>query len=177
LVKPTYGFAVYKVKAESLKKALTYGSVENGEYTSSGKNDLSELEIENTPLFTDLDIEKYNWKTNTIVFNADFLKEHVLSKDELEALIKNKELAEEGLLGISVYGGSKLLGCSDSDAVVVTVGIDRIYSSGFVLAATSSRWPPEITIGDCDINSVRIKSTAELKNLIEDKRIYDFFTK
>ncbi|HEY5584607.1 MAG TPA: hypothetical protein VIK78_08950 [Ruminiclostridium sp.] len=173
----TYGFAIYKVKAESVRKALTYGSVKNGEYISGGKKYLSELEIEDTPLFTDRDIEKYNFKTNTIVFNAEFLKKHALAKDELEALIKSKELAKNGVLRLSLYGGSKLLGCSDSEAVVVTVGEDRIYSSGFVLAACWSRLPPEITIGDSDLNSITISSQTDLKYLIQDKRIHDFFKK
>ena len=51
---------------------------------------LSELEIENTPLFTDLDIEKYDWKTNTIIFNADFIKKHALSKEDIQHLTEKK---------------------------------------------------------------------------------------
>ncbi|MHB8064701.1 MAG: hypothetical protein ACYDG2_19075 [Ruminiclostridium sp.] len=192
-----YGFAVYKVKSESIKKALSYGSEKNVEYSSGEKIDLASIEIEGTPIFTDLDIKKYDWISNTIVFNTDFLENHPLLKEDMKiiggpekSVDDNKssgnsyKLTEDELrniersIGTGVYnieGGSKLLGCSSTDAVIIVVGDDRIYSSGFVLPALLSSSPAKIFIEDSEINSIKIRSKTELNNVIQDKRIYAFF--
>lgn len=143
---PKYGFAIYKVK------------------------------YERTPLITERDIKKYIWKSNIIVFNDDFLKEHVLSKEEIK-LVTEKNKSIESDISLSFYGGSKHLKCSDAEDVLVVVGEDRIYTSGFALPAWSSRWSPQIYIEDYDLTSIRIRSPKDLESLIQDKRIYEFFKK
>lgn len=173
---PTYGYAVYKVKADSVKKALSYGVIEDGFYKANKNIDLSEIKLENTPIFSDLDIESYDWKTNTIVFNTQFIKENVSSQNYTKYISEKQKLKIDGL-SLSFYGGSPLLNCTPTDAVVITVGAERIYSSGFILPAWSSQSPPEICIHDTDTNSISIRAFADFESMIKDKRIYDFFKK
>lgn len=172
----SYGFAVFKVTGESTKNALAYGFGENTKYGGYKKVNLYDIKIENVPLLTDADIEYYDWQTQTIKLNTEFLKANPLSKDD-EKLVEEKKSNKGEGISANFYGGSKLLKCSDMDAVLIVLGDERIYAAGFALPAWSSRLFPEIYIEDSDLNSVKIKASDELSKIVQDKRIHDFFKK
>lgn len=170
------GFAVYMVKDNSVKRALLYGFGESGKYSDYKKIDLNGLEIESIPLFTDKDIESYNWKKQTITFNTRFLDSNPLSQEDIKMINEKKDNTAGGI-SVNFYGGSKLLKCSDMDAVLIIASDSRIYASGFALPAWSSRMPPEICIEDSGLNSIKIKISDGLESIVKDKHIYNLFKK
>ncbi|MFD3158783.1 hypothetical protein ACFIJ5_18390 (plasmid) [Haloimpatiens sp. FM7330] len=158
------GFAIYFVKAESKKGALSYGRNEqDGKYV---KTDLSmdSLDIEDQPLLEEKDIKKYNWNTHEIQLTDDYLKNHksIIQKDD--------ELTE---------GGSNLLHTKELDAVVIMVNDKRIYCAGFPISPRKSCFPPEYMIKDVSKDTIAIVKNSNKfeKDLRQKNKIYNALKK
>ena len=161
--KGTPKFEVYLVKEESKEGALSYGRNETtGEYLKS-KLALKDLKLEENPIFTDKDIEKYYWRTHTIEFTMEYLKNHSIQT-------KKEEEYEEL--------GSKLLGLEEFDAVVIVCNGQRIYCAGVLFSMRWSCFPPEIMIKDINEKSVIItKNDDNTKDARENLDIYESLKK
>lgn len=151
-------FEVYLVKEESKEGALSYGRNEcTGEYVES-KLALKDLTLEENPILTDKDIEKYYWRTHTIELTKEYLKNHRIEtkKEEYEDL------------------GSKLLGLEEFDAVVIVCNGQRMYCAGVPFSIRWSWFPPEITIKDVNEKSIIItKNGNNTKDARENLDIYE----
>jgi hypothetical protein len=152
-------FEVYLVKEESKEGAISYGRNEyTGEYVKS-KLALKDLTLEENPIFTDKDIEKYYWRTHTIELTKEYLKNH-----SIEA---KKEEEYEQL-------GSKLLGLEEFDAVVIVCNGQRMYCAGVPFSMRWSCFPPEIAIKDINEKSIIItKNGNNTKDTRENLDIYE----
>jgi hypothetical protein len=151
-------FEVYLVKEESEKGALSYGRNEyTGEYVKA-ELALKDLTLEENPIFTDKDIEKYYWRTHTIELTKEYLKNHSIET-------KKEENYEEL--------GSKLLGLEEFDAVVIVCNGQRIYCAGVPFSMRWSWFPPEIVIKDINEKSIIItKNGNNKRDVRENKDIY-----
>jgi len=151
-------FEVYLVEEESKEGALSYGRNEyTGEYLKS-KVSLKDLVLEETPIFTDKDIEKYYWRTHTIELTKEYLRNYTI-ETKIEA--DYEEL------------GSKLLGLEEFDAVVIICNGQRIYSAGVPFSMRWSCFPPEVMISDINEKSVIITKNGD--NINDARKNLDIY--
>jgi len=150
-------FAIYFVKEEEKKNVLSYGKDENtGEYIKPSSK-ITEVSLEDIPIVTEKDIEKYYWYSHEIQFKDEYLKKHMQNK--------NTEYT----------GKSNLLGAGCHDVVIIVVNGIRIYSAGFSPLEHHSHFPPEIMFSDTSKDTIGIINNGNDTNdkLIDDKRIYN----
>lgn len=149
-------FAIYFVKEEEKKNVLSYGKDENTEEYIKPSSKITEVSLEDLPVVTERDIEKYYWSSDEIQFKDEYLKKHMQNKDA------------------EYIGKSNLLGAEWDDVVIVVVNGNRIYSAGFSPLEHHSHFPPEIMFADTSRNTIGIINNGNDTNnkLIGDKRIY-----
>lgn len=149
-------FAIYFVKEEEKKNVLSYGRDENtGEYIKPSSK-ITEVSLEDLPVVTERDIEKYYWSSHEIQFKDEYLKKHMQNKN------------------IEYTGKSNLLGGECHDVVIIVVNGNRIYSAGFSPLEHHSHFPPEVMFSDTSKNAIGVINNGNDTNdkLIGDKRIY-----
>ncbi|MCB2322816.1 hypothetical protein LGL55_18360 [Clostridium tagluense] len=151
-------FAIYFVKEESKKDALSYGRDINDKYIRANAS-IDSLSIEDTPILTEKDIKKYDWNTHEIKFTDEYFKNH------------KPQLKEKDLLAQT---GSNQLCAKEFDAVLIMANGKRIYCAGFPISPMKSCFPPEFMISDLSKNSITITKNSNKmeQDLRENKIIY-----
>lgn len=148
-------FAIYKVTEDTKQYADSFGSFDGKKYINGEKIDLGKIKYEETPIVTDKDIKKYNWKTHTIEFTQDYLK--------------NVNKKEENLFS----GGCQLFNAKEFDIFVVVVNGKKIYTGGYPLSPIRSQGRPEIVIEDNSEGSIIVKNIRTADDMRSSKEIYD----
>lgn len=118
--------------------------------------------ISEKPLFTDSDIQTYDWKTHSIIFKKDFL-------NKLEA---NKNSNDTN----TYIGGSKLLNTNSMDKFIIYVNKEPIYEGFYMQSVLSSFYPVGATMVDLEDGIQITFNDIEGRNVIDkraDERIYN----
>jgi hypothetical protein len=118
--------------------------------------------ISEKPLFTDADIQTYDWNTHEIIFDKDFL-------DKLKAKNNNDDTK-------MYIGGSKLFNTGLMDKFIVYVNKELVYEGFYMQSVLSSFYPVGATMVDLEDGIQITFNDIEGSNVIDkrdDQRIYN----
>ena len=104
-------------------------------------------------LFTDADIQEYNWNNHEITFTKAYLeskKRHAVGADEKQ-------------VDPIITGGSKFFGTTQWDSFLVTINEEIIYEGRFQQSAISSYMPIGAILMDTD-KGIKINCFGEPKS-------------
>lgn len=137
-------------------------------YISRQAEDHDTFIEDDAPIFTEDDIEHYEWDSHTIIFNKDFL-------DVRKSIMSDKFDSDGSLEDAWVLGGSLILDAKYPDRFTIYIDNEEIYCGTFEKPLISSFIPAGAVISDVK-DGVKIKyrafgdeSTIDKR---DDKKIY-----